>query len=122
MSKYYCEGTIKTIALSVAPRGEMTITIEPTPSFKVTRSEAEAYMCLVEAGNAPTKQEDIKAYCLSFSTVIEGKALNVSFLELLHLKDNKSRLGFEFEHKEQSAGETSAKETALPKCTSLIVL
>ena len=132
MSKYYCEGTIKTIALSVAQHGEMTITIEPTPSFKVTRSEAEAYMCLVETGNAPTKQESIKAYCLPFSTVIEGKAFNVSFLELLHLKDNKSRLGFEFEHKEQSAGEpnvgapnaegTSTKETTLPKCTSLIVL
>ncbi len=109
MGKYYCEGTIKTIALSVAPRGEMTITIEPTPSFKVTRSESESYSCLVSENARNTNSEiALKAYRGPVKIVIGI----VTLLELLHLKDNKSKLGFK----------VNLDAPTKPKCAALIVL
>ena len=95
MGKYYCEGTIKTIALSVAPRGEMTITIEPTPSFKVTTSKNETYACLVLWKNGcPAAPNARKGAMLDPRLPLKAKVGDVSLLELTHLKDNRSTLGF----------------------------
>lgn len=128
--QYVVEGIIKTIVVNTGAPGNMLVVVSPTDGYKVSLSEKTEWTLLrqVKEGQSPTEAE-VK--------LVKGAALsvyigNVSFQELLLLKNNKQKVRFLLRKisKEPKASWSSAMEVLslcdegplCYECNSIVVL